>query len=235
MDPPPTVIPPTEAIRVLVIAQVRLYREGLAQALESRRFNVVGATATESGGITLAASTSTDIVLLDMGMPAAHIFIRSLLSQAPQAKIVGLGVSETEEDVLGCIEEGVCGYVPREGSIDELIAVIDNVMDGRMLCPPRIVAALARRLTLLRGPDDIASRVLTQREEEVADLLARGMSNKEIAVQLHIEVATVKNHIHRILDKLHARSRGQVAAQLRRSAALQPTSRLARSSVSAKK
>lgn len=216
--------PAPEAIRLLIIAQVRLYREGLAQALGSYGFHVVGATATDSEGVTLASSTAVDIVLVDMGFSEAQNLIRSLLSHAPQAKIVGLDVSEKEEDVLACVEAGVSGYVPREGSLNQLISVIGNVITGELLCPPRIVAALARRLTILKGPGDLASRVLTLREHEVAELLACGMSNKEIALQLHIEVATVKNHIHRILDKLHAHSRGEVAARLRRGILPSPSS-----------
>ena len=128
----------------MVIAEVRLYRDGLSQALErDSTLQVMGSSAIGSEAVGLALYTSADIVLLDIGIPRVDDIICSLRSHVPGAKVVGLGVAERAEDVLACVEAGVSGYVPREGSVQDLLAVIANVMQGGMLCSPQIVAALA--------------------------------------------------------------------------------------------
>ena len=204
-------------IRLLVIAEVRLYRDGLAEALGRRaEVSVVGLTGEWVDGVQLAADRSPDVVLLDVGVPDVGAVTRALLTHAPAAKVVGLGVAECEESVIACIEAGMTSYVPCEASIDDLVAVVESVVSGRLLCPANIVAALARRLSMLSTASNQTNHAkLTARELEVADQLDKGMSNKEIAALLHIEVPTVKNHIHRILEKLRAHSRGEAAARLR--------------------
>ena len=100
--------------------------------------------------------------------------------------------------------------------MDDLTSTIISVTRGELLCSPRVAATLLRRVGALangaRAPH--ALRGLTFREREVLDLIDGGLSNKEIAVRLHIEVATVKNHVHNLLEKLHVTSRAQAAAQL---------------------
>lgn len=204
-------------IRLLLIAEVRLYRDGLAQALRRRaEVTVVGLAGEWLTGVQLAADRSPDVVLLDVGVPDVGAVTRALLTHAPAAKVVGLGVAESEESVIACVEAGMTSYVPCEASIDDLVAVVESVVRGRLLWPANIVAALARRVSSLSTARNQANHArLTTREREVADQLDKGMSNKEIAARLHIEVPTVKNHIHKILEKLRARSRGEAAARLR--------------------
>ena len=204
-------------IRLLLIAEVRLYRDCLAQALRRRdEVSVVGLTGEWADGVQLAVDRSPDVVLMDVGVPDVGAVTRALLTHAPTAKVVGLGVAESEESVLACIEAGMTSYVPCEASIDDLVAVVGSVVRGRLLWPADIVAALARRVSVLSTASHQTNHArLTTREREVADELDKGMSNKEIAARLHIEVPTVKNHIHKILEKLRARSRGEAAARLR--------------------
>jgi len=208
----------SDMARVVIVAEVCLYREGLSLALEHRNgLQVVGSASGVSDAVHLAVGGCPDIVLLDMAIPDVEGIVRSFIEHAPNASIVGLGVAEDEQHVLACIEIGVSAYVRKEGSVDELIAVIENVVQGGMVCPPKITGALARRVTSLadsRSAKEIG--LLSLREREVADLLDEGCSNKQIAVRLHIEVATVKNHVHHILEKVGARSRGEAAARVRR-------------------
>ena len=143
--------------------------------------------------------------------------VRVIGEATPEAKVVALAVSDTEEDVIACAEAGACGYVLRDETLDDLETVVEGVARGEIQCSPRITASLLRRVgTLaaeLRGPSPNAS--LTAREAEVAELLDQGLSNKEIGQRLGIALPTVKNHVHRILDKLHVHRRAEAAARFK--------------------
>jgi DNA-binding NarL/FixJ family response regulator len=205
-------------IRLLIVSDIRLYREGLAQLLgRERELSVVGTAADLDDGIGSIRELRPDVVLLDRAMPGSIAFLRTARGLAPAPAIVALGVPEVDSEVLACAEAGVAGYVSREAGVPQLIATIQGVGRGELLCSPRIAAALLRRVTTLSSiqlPAAGRSR-LTAREIEVLSLLERGCGNKDIARQLGIEVATVKNHVHNILEKLRVRRRGEAAAHLR--------------------
>ena len=131
--------------------------------------------------------------------------------------MVALGVADADDHVLGCAEAGVAGYVPRDASLDDLVAVIESAFRGEAICSPRIAGSLLRRIaTLAAGQNGTMPLAhLTGREREIVRLIDRGLSNKEIARDLGIEVATVKNHVHNILEKLQVRRRGEAAARMR--------------------
>jgi DNA-binding NarL/FixJ family response regulator len=154
------------------------------------------------------------VVLIDAASPASLDAVNALAGAAPAARIVALAVAEREPDVVACAEAGMAAYVPREASVDELLRTLARVREGEVACPPRIAGGLFRRLAAhaaehsRRGP----APALTRREAEILELLGEGLSNKEIARRLCIQVATVKNHVHSILDKLNVRRRGEAAA-----------------------
>lgn len=131
-----------------------------------------------------------------------------------------IGVPDKEEDILACIEqEGAAGYLLMNASLDDLLMSIDAVMKGEALCSPRIASlAFDRVSTLARQVDNVHSvneNRLTRRETEIVKLIDDGLSNKEIAVRLNIEVSTVKNHVHNILDKLQLRDRHSAASYIK--------------------
>jgi two-component system, NarL family, nitrate/nitrite response regulator NarL len=207
-------------IRVLVVAGVRFYRDGVAAALSADpRFEVVGAAADVSDAAAAFASLEPDVILLDLAGADGPGRVRSLLGRAPAACVVALGVREAEDDVLPLAEAGVAGYVTRDGSVDDLLAAVVSVAAGETICSPRMTATLLRRVALLardraaEEPDP--ERDLTSRERQIVALIDEGLSNKEIATRLRIELATVKNHVHNILEKLHVRRRGEAAAAVR--------------------
>jgi DNA-binding NarL/FixJ family response regulator len=131
---------------------------------------------------------------------------------------VALGISNVESEVLAYVEAGIAGYVPRDGSLEDLAAVVDSVARDESVVTPRVAASLMRRVKALASDRAPSARnaTLTAREGEIAYLIEQGKSNKEIAVLLNIEVATVKNHVHNILEKLHINRRGQVSGNLHR-------------------
>ena len=208
-------------IRIVVLADICLYREGLKQALaRSERVDVAGTAGDVCEALELVREVEPDIVLLDFRTSDTAALIRALLEVAPTTKVVPLAVHETDDDVIAWAEAGAVGYVSREASLEDLLVTIEAVARGETPCSPRIATMLFHRVAALareRRPEQPGAR-LTPRELEIARLIQRGHSNKEIAGQLHIEVATVKNHVHSIFRKLEIRRRGQAAARL-----LEPT------------
>ena len=217
MDPPNAASPEDKPLRLLIVADVRLYREGMHGSLSSRpQFSVVGVASNVDEALRLAVEVRPDVVIVDMASRQSLAVIRRIRHHAPNVHVVGFGVEEIEGEVLACAEAGLAGYVPCDASLDELVARIEGVVRGELICTPRMAAALFRRLELRGQPESPRPQalILTARERQVLMLIDGGLSNKEIAVQLHIEVSTVKNHVHNVLDKLHVPSRMQAAAQL---------------------
>lgn len=205
-------------IRVGIVADVRLYREGLAQVLSRRGdIAVVATTAGTNGSLSWTADSPPDVVLTDLVSPPGLPVIERVVAAAPGAKVIVLGVGEGDQDAVATAEAGAVGYVPREASVEDLITVIKCVARGEAFCSPRVAGALWRRVALLASERShtAVEGHLTRREREITRLLDEGLSNKEIAVRLGIEVATVKNHVHNILEKLQVHRRGEAAARVR--------------------
>ncbi len=214
--------PPSRASRgigVLVVASVALYREGIVNSLAARAgFDVIGSAATVAEARHLIASRPPDIMVIDAAAQRSFELIQRLRIEAPSARVVAFGIEDSESDILSCAEAGVSGYLLRDGSMDDLAAVIAGAMRGEVACPPRVTASLFRRLASLAGSRDLLPGrwiSLTEREREVLALLDAGLSNKQIATELHIELSTVKNHVHNVLEKLHVKSRSAAVASLR--------------------
>jgi len=202
-------------IQVLIVAGIRLYSEGLAAALDARpAVQVVGITSDPVEG--LHWDREPDVVLVDTSMPQAVATVRAILATAPGVKVVALAVSE-DEDILAFAEAGVSGYLTRDAPLDHLMTVIEGVIRGEAPCPPKMTAILLKHISVLAARRSLppSEARLTHRELEVMELVDLGLSNKEIARRLCIEVPTVKNHVHRILDKLQLSRRAEAAAWVR--------------------
>ncbi|SHF55409.1 LuxR C-terminal-related transcriptional regulator [Streptoalloteichus hindustanus] len=205
-------------LRLFVITGVRLYREGLVVALGGRpEVTAVAGAGSCQEALAAAREFRPDIALLDMSMVESAETARVLTRLVPTVKIVGLAVPETESDVLACAEAGVAGYVPRDGSLVDLVTTLRHVARGETVCSPQMAAVLMRRVAALtreRQPSRSAV-TLTRREREIVDLISAGMANREIARELGIELCTVKNHVHNILEKLGVRRRTEVVGLAR--------------------
>jgi two-component system, NarL family, nitrate/nitrite response regulator NarL len=142
--------------------------------------------------------------------------LQTITRRAPRVAVVALGVSDEEQSVLGCIEAGAVAYVTRDGTLADLVDTVNRATRGESLASPRIVGVLMRRAALSgRRGDRATVDALTSRELEVIRLIDQGLSNKEIASRLSIEVTTVKHHVHNILEKLSVHRRGEAAARVR--------------------
>jgi DNA-binding NarL/FixJ family response regulator len=197
---------------------MRLYREGLAKALVGvRGLRVLASAASAAELLHECSRVHPSLVLLDMAVPGALDAAATLRLAHPRMRIVALGM-HGEDQVVACAEAGIAGYVDRDASLRDLVATVRSVARGELLCSPRIAARLMRRVAELanqpRAPQPRAH--LTRREREVVALIGEGLSNKEIAQRLNIELATAKHHVHNVIEKLGVRSRLQAAAHAHR-------------------
>ena len=239
-------VPPKEAcsaIRVAIVSELRLLRDGLADALgRHRRMQIVSTAADAGTALAQVRNAAPAVLLVDMALPDALAVVRAVSAAAnhgPSCQVVAFAVTDCDADLMACVEAGVTGYIAREGTVDDVMAAVESVARGETLCSPRLAASLFRRVAALErerrsgtapgerspggssgdvesataAPDDAAA--LTSREREILSLIERGLANKEIAGHLGIEVATVKHHVHRILEKLRVTRRGQAAARAR--------------------
>jgi two-component system nitrate/nitrite response regulator NarL len=206
------------AISLVVIAPIRLIRDGLVGVFAQREgFVVAAAAAGGDDGLLRIRETAPDIVLLALAPSMGPQLVREIVASAPGTSVVMLGVADDDPEVLRLAEAGTAGYVTTEASVDELVDVVEGVARGEMPCSPKLAAVLLRRVAVLAqervDPPSLSS--LTGREREILVLIDEGLSNKEIARRLHIEVTTVKNHVHNILEKLNVKRRAQAAALVR--------------------
>ena len=203
-------------ISVIIIGCVRLYREGLAAAIGATDDMTVHTTLdVPHATIDRLRETAPDVVIVDVQSPELLPLIRAARRQLPATKIVAFAVEEHENTLIRCAEAGVSGYVTCDATVDELVMVVRSVVSEEYVCPPRIAAMLLRRLasTMSREGTPANEAILTGRERQVLRYICEGLSNKEIAEACHISEATVKTHVHHLLEKLKVRSRSEAAAR----------------------
>jgi DNA-binding NarL/FixJ family response regulator len=204
---------------LLIVDDCRLYREGLSAILARQYAAGAIRTAHDTSSLLRALEDRCpDVILLNLASFDSHALMRAARTHSPQSRMIVVGASEGDEgEIVACAEAGVTGYHLRTDSLPDLVHLIAGVIAGESLCSPRVTALLLRRLAVLAadGHSDRKELVLTQRETQIVHLLELGLSNKEIAAQLCIEVATVKNHVHSLLAKLGVRRRAHAVAVMR--------------------
>lgn len=207
----------TRQVRVLFVSDVRVYRDALARCCHRHPWvRIVAAVGHHDGALVLAREHQPDIALIDMRTPESLGLAHALAERGPAVKLVGLGLAETEDNVLAYAEAGFAGYVPQETPLEELIVVLQGIARGEVRYSRSVTTTLLHRLASAAGPLGANAVQLTPRETEIVRLIDEGRSNREIARSLAIELATVKNHVHNLLEKLRVHRRGEAAARLRR-------------------
>jgi two-component system nitrate/nitrite response regulator NarL len=208
-------------IRVLVVAGIRLYREGLSEILDREsHVSVVGMARDRREGLAMIEELRPDVALLDLDIPEICALMETVREVAPAVRVVALGMLEEDERVIACVEAGMAGYVPRDASTGDLVKRVESAARGEMEISPTVAARLARRVVALAGAlrAERGHPALTSRETEIVELIDEGLTNKQIAQRLCIELPTVKNHVHHILGKLEVTRRAEAAACVRRAA-----------------
>lgn len=197
-----------DPIRVLVADDHPLFREGVAHSLSGKvNITVIGQADSSEEALRLARELLPDVVLLDIAMPVkGGLAIASEIAVAcPATKIVMLTVSENEDDLLSAFKAGARGYVLKGVSSQELVRIIRDVADGEVYVTPTLAAGMLVEMTQGRLYDPLIE--LTEREREILQLVAKGLTNRQIGERLHLAEKTIKHYMTNILGKLHVRSR----------------------------
>jgi two-component system nitrate/nitrite response regulator NarL len=218
-------------LHVLVVSDVEVVRDGLQSVLAGQEeVNVVGSVgllhARDHG-----AHLHPDVVLFDAGRHSSVDLVRELVASVPRSKVVAFGVKETEEEILALAAAGTAGYIRESVKSGEIAKALQRIVSNELTCSPRAAASLFHRIGTLSqrdngaqgnngsvdiGSSHVATPVpLSRRELQIAHLMDRGLTNKEIGRQLGIEATTVKNHVHNICEKLQVHRRGEATARIR--------------------
>ena len=202
-------------IRIALFHSNQLFRESLGCCLaQMESIFVSHAASSLEEAIDVLRLHRPDVFILEFGLFGRGGVDQSarVCALSSEVKTLVIDVPDTESDILYCIESGgASGYLLRNASVEDLVNNIKAIARGETLCSPRIASLTFCRMSrLAHQREDVraASRLgLTRREAEIVALIENGLSNKDIAVRLQIEVSTVKNHIHNILDKAHLHDR----------------------------
>ena len=202
-------------VRVLIVDDDDLMRAGLTSVLSSDEgLRVVGEAEDGRSAVERTLELSPDVVLMDVRMPDLDgiAATRELLGVAPDSRVVILTTFEQDDYIFGALSAGASGFLLKRTRPEELIAAIHTIAAGDSLLSPSVTRTVIDRMARQPTPDtSVVQRLeeLTPRERGVLELVARGLSNGEIAQTLVIEESTVKTHMKRILTKLRARDRVQ--------------------------
>jgi DNA-binding NarL/FixJ family response regulator len=201
-------------IRVLLVDDDDLMRAGLKAVLSSdEQIEVAGEAGDGRAGVRQARDLRPDVVLMDVRMPDLDgiAATREVLRASPNVRVVILTTFEDDDYVFGALSAGASGFLLKRTSPEDLIAAIHTVAAGDSLLSPSVTRTVIDRATRQAAPSGAAKKLeqLTPRERGVLELIAGGLSNREIADTLVIEETTVKTHVKRILQKLGLRDRVQ--------------------------
>jgi DNA-binding NarL/FixJ family response regulator len=211
-------------MKVLLVDDHRLLLEGLTNLLEAHGIEVAGTATDGLEAIAKAKSLQPDVILMDIRMPNCDGLgaTRRIKAEMPDAKIVILTTSTEDSDLFEAIKSGACGYLLKSMDADELVAALEQAQQGVPPFSPGLAARLMDEFARLAGGSEAAppsdarqmptAGQLTQRQCEVLDLVARGLSYKEVGAQLHLSPRTIKYHMAEIMAELHMEHRAQVLA-----------------------
>jgi two-component system nitrate/nitrite response regulator NarL len=218
----------TKRILVLVIEDNRLVRDGLTALLDAQPdFQVVAAAEGANAGLLQVLATKPHVVLVDAALENhdSHRLVESVKKEAPESRVIVMDLLPAQEDVIEFIKAGASGFIVKDATIADFVATIRSVAEGADVVPPALTGTLLSHIAdqvVMRGTAAVLEAVqMTKREREITNLIAEGLSNKEIAQRLNIATYTVKSHVHNILEKLALHSRLQIAAHAHRTNAPQ--------------
>jgi DNA-binding NarL/FixJ family response regulator len=211
---------PMDKIQILLIEDNDLLREGIAAMLNDHGEFEVVARSEDGDAINQLKSLGLppNVVLLDLGLEKVNSLklMELLQEEIPTAKIIAMDILPEHVDIVEFVKAGGSGFIMKNAPLNDWIETIRTVAAGEKVLPPILTQSLFTQiveLAIKNGKDIPADSVqFTPREREVVDLIAEGLSNKEIAESLHIATFTVKSHVHNILEKLTLNTRLQIAA-----------------------
>ena len=213
-----------DPIKVLLVIEVPLIGNIFASVLDDEAdMQVVGCVASVQDALLFLREHQVQVAVVSVGLPdqGALTLIGEIVDKAPVTKVLALGLSEDDRtNTLRFIEAGAVGYILKDSSLNEFLATIRLAQKGEAQVSTKMAGAMMERLShLARMFATVEHRVdgdvrLTSREMEVLQCISQGLTNQEIAARLVVEVGTVKNHVHNILEKLNVSSRDEAASYL---------------------
>jgi len=209
-------------ISILVVEDNRLVRDGIiAMLAEQPDLKVVAAVDRPPAALEKAREVKPEVVLVDaaLGDHDSHRLVSAIKHAAPEVRIIVMDVLPVPEDLHDFVNAGASGFIAKDATLDAFVSTVRSVASGTDILPPVLTSTLfshIAKLALGRKPTEVAEAVrMTARERAVFDLIADGLSNKEIGERLHLATNTVKGHVHNILEKLALHTRLQIAAYAR--------------------
>ena len=205
--------------RVMIADDHAMVRDGLRGMLASdRMLQVVGEASTGAEAVELAHRLKPDLILMDIRMPDMDglAATRRIKEEIPDTSIIMVTIYDNPDYLLEAISAGAAGYLLKDVSRFELLQTIRIIVEGGSFLNQELMTKSLQQLAARREPlqrEHAPFERLTPREEEVLKVLAQGLSNKEIAAQLVVSVATVKTHVEHIIQKLHVSDRTQAAVK----------------------
>jgi DNA-binding NarL/FixJ family response regulator len=204
------------AVRVLVVDDQELVRQGFALILQRAGMDVVGQAADGVEALAEAARARPDVVLMDVRMPRLDGIeaTRRLMAGGFTGKVLALTTFDLDEYVYAAVRAGAAGFLLKDVPPSDLVHAVHVVARGEAMLAPALTRRLLERFSRVPLPGTRPAGLpdLTEREVAVTRLVARGLSNAEIAAELHLSEATVKTYVSRLLTKLDLRDRVQLAA-----------------------
>lgn len=204
---------------VYLAIQNRLLREALVRLFRKRAdLLVVGQSAPADTGTAAIVESQCDILFLDSLQTGTGDELTFLEPLVGVVKTVLIGMDADEKQFIAAVRMGIMGYLLKDASTSDVIGAVRTVSRGEAVCPPRLCSALFRFVA--RAPENLGGQRspkpdLTLRQQQLVSLVAKGLTNKEIASQLNLSEFTVRNHIYRILKQVDAESRSQAVENIR--------------------
>jgi len=205
-------------IRLLLIEDNRLLREGIVSMLKGHRsIKIVAASGNGENTFLRIHELKPNVILLDLGLRSQNSLnvVETVTKEFPQSKVIVMDLAPSQGDVLQFIKAGASGFILKDASFEGFQSTISSVAEGDSVLPPILNGSLFSQIVdnaIQGGRPNINKAIrMTKREQEVIGLICEGLSNKEIAIQLHIAPYTIKSHIHNIMEKLALHTRLQVA------------------------
>jgi DNA-binding NarL/FixJ family response regulator len=199
----------TKKIQIMVIEENRLLHDGL-QLCWTPKPNSKSSPAEGASARCAAQEHIVNVWLVDaaLGRNRSQRLVESIKEAAPHSRIIMMDVQPEEEDVIDFIKRGANGFLSKDAALEDLVSTIRQVANGGDVVPSALTGTLlshiAKQASVLRNTPMMASVRMTKREQQITDLIAEGLSNKEIAQRLNIATYTVKSHVHNILEKPRA-------------------------------
>jgi len=205
-------------IRLLLIEDNRLLRDGLASMLDGHKdIKVVAASGNGENSILKIHKLKPNVILLDLGLRSQNSLhvVETVKKEFPQAKVIVMDLAPAQGDVLQFVKAGASGFILKDATLDDFVATIRSVAEGGNVLPPILSESLFSQIiehAVDSGRTNLNKAIrMTKREQEVVRLISDGLSNREIGNRLHIATHTIKSHVHNIMEKLALHTRLEVA------------------------